>query len=201
MNDAGKRHDYPARVRFEIAENELASYQRAADFLNVNERRRRSACSTSTASSAARRAATCSPCLRELRMPIVTTLHTILAEPNPQQRAVMDELTAALRAGRRHERARRDAAGSGPRRPRRRRSISSPTASPTCRRAGPQQGPARRRGQVGHPDVRAALAGQGHRVRHRRAAGHPRAPPRDRLHRARRDASARQGAATARPTA
>ncbi len=32
--------------------------------------------------------------LRELRMPIVTTLHTILAEPNPAQRRVMDELTA-----------------------------------------------------------------------------------------------------------
>jgi glycosyltransferase involved in cell wall biosynthesis len=31
--------------------------------------------------------------LRELRMPIVTTLHTILADPNPQQRAAMDELT------------------------------------------------------------------------------------------------------------
>src|SRR5205807_2439523 len=30
--------------------------------------------------------------LRELRMPIVTTLHTILAEPNAQQRHVMDEL-------------------------------------------------------------------------------------------------------------
>ncbi|MHB8877066.1 MAG: hypothetical protein ACYC8T_25505, partial [Myxococcaceae bacterium] len=36
MNDAGKRHPYPARVRFEIAEADLASYLRAADFLNVN---------------------------------------------------------------------------------------------------------------------------------------------------------------------
>jgi len=30
--------------------------------------------------------------LRELRMPVVSTLHTILAEPNSTQRAVMDEL-------------------------------------------------------------------------------------------------------------
>ena len=30
--------------------------------------------------------------LRELRMPIVTTLHTILSEPNPSQRAVLEEL-------------------------------------------------------------------------------------------------------------
>jgi hypothetical protein len=36
MNDAGKRHAYPPRVRFEIAENDFASYRRAADFLNVN---------------------------------------------------------------------------------------------------------------------------------------------------------------------
>ena len=36
MNDAGRRHAYPPRVRFEIAESDLASYRRAADFLNVN---------------------------------------------------------------------------------------------------------------------------------------------------------------------
>ena len=62
---------------------DVASYRRAADFLNVNARRRRVACSTSTASSAARPAATCCALLRELRMPIVTTLHTILARAEP----------------------------------------------------------------------------------------------------------------------
>ena len=36
MNDPGVRHAYPPRVRFEIAESDLASYRRAADFLNVN---------------------------------------------------------------------------------------------------------------------------------------------------------------------
>ena len=36
MNDAGRSHGYPSRVRFEIAESDLASYRRAADFLNVN---------------------------------------------------------------------------------------------------------------------------------------------------------------------
>ena len=36
MNDPGRRHAYPARVRFEIAESDVASYRRAADFLNVN---------------------------------------------------------------------------------------------------------------------------------------------------------------------
>ena len=62
MNDAGARYAYPQRVRFEIAESDLASYRRAADFLNVNTVDVALACSTSTASSAARRAATCSRC-------------------------------------------------------------------------------------------------------------------------------------------
>ena len=37
MNDAGRRHTYPSRVRFEIGESDLTSYRRAADFLNVNQ--------------------------------------------------------------------------------------------------------------------------------------------------------------------
>jgi hypothetical protein len=36
MNDPGESHAYPERVRFELAESDLASYRRAADFLNVN---------------------------------------------------------------------------------------------------------------------------------------------------------------------
>ena len=35
MNDVGRHHVYPSRVQFEIAEPELVSYRRAADFLNV----------------------------------------------------------------------------------------------------------------------------------------------------------------------
>src|SRR5690349_13729908 len=37
MNDAARRHAYPSRVRFELAEGDLASYRRAADFLNVKD--------------------------------------------------------------------------------------------------------------------------------------------------------------------
>lgn len=36
INDAGRNYPYPARVRFEIGQGDLASYRRAADFLNVN---------------------------------------------------------------------------------------------------------------------------------------------------------------------
>jgi glycosyltransferase involved in cell wall biosynthesis len=91
MNDPGQRHAYPSRVRFEIAESEIASYRRAADFLNVNE--------VDVVSvqheygifggKAGRHVL---QLLRELRMPVVTTLHTILAEPDALQRGVMDEL-------------------------------------------------------------------------------------------------------------
>ncbi len=92
MNDAGRHHDYPDKVRFEIADNDLSNYHRAADFLNVN---------TVDVLSVQheygifgnRAGADVLALLREVRMPIVTTLHTILSEPNAQQRVVMDELT------------------------------------------------------------------------------------------------------------
>ncbi len=92
MNDAGRRHAYPSRVRFEIAESDLGSYRRAADFLNVN---------TVDVLSVqheygifgGKGGSHVLALLRELRMPIVTTLHTILAEPNAAQGAAMDELT------------------------------------------------------------------------------------------------------------
>lgn len=37
MNDAGHHHAYPERVRFELPENDLPAYTRAADFLNIND--------------------------------------------------------------------------------------------------------------------------------------------------------------------
>jgi len=93
MNDAGKHHAYPDRVRFEIADGELASYRRAADFLNVNAVDL--VCVQHEYGIFGGKAGShVLALLRELRMPIVTTLHTILAEPNSQQREVMDELTA-----------------------------------------------------------------------------------------------------------
>jgi glycosyltransferase involved in cell wall biosynthesis len=92
MNDPGRRHAYPARVRFEIAETDLESYRRAADFLNVNGVD--VLCVQHEYGIFGGKAGShVLSLLRELRMPIVTTLHTILVEPNSQQRAAMDELT------------------------------------------------------------------------------------------------------------
>ena len=36
INDAGRHHASPSRVRFEIGDGDLSSYRRAADFLCVN---------------------------------------------------------------------------------------------------------------------------------------------------------------------
>jgi len=91
MNDAGQRHQYPGRVRFEIGEGDVAAYLRAADFLNVN---RVDVLSVQHEFGifGGRAGALLLTLLRNLRVPIVTTLHTILSEPNPAQRAVIDEL-------------------------------------------------------------------------------------------------------------
>jgi len=93
MNDPGRHHAYPERVRFELAEGDLASYRRAADFLNVNTVDL--VCVQHEFGIFGGKAGShLLVLLRELRMPIVTTFHTILAEPNPMQHRVMDELTS-----------------------------------------------------------------------------------------------------------
>jgi len=93
MNDGRHQHAYPPRVRFELADNDAAAYTRAADFLNVN------AVDVISVQHeygifGGKAGSHLLPLLRELRMPIVTTLHTILATPNLHQRRVMDEITA-----------------------------------------------------------------------------------------------------------
>jgi glycosyltransferase involved in cell wall biosynthesis len=91
MNDAGRRHPYPSRVRFEIAEGDLGSYRRAADFLNVNHVDVLSV-QHEYGIFGGKAGAHVLALLQELRMPIVTTLHTVLSAPNPAQRAVIEEL-------------------------------------------------------------------------------------------------------------
>jgi glycosyltransferase involved in cell wall biosynthesis len=91
VNDVGRRHAYPARVQFEITEPDMVSYRRAADFLNV-----KGIAALSVQHEygifGGKAGSHVLTLLREVRMPIVTTLHTILADPNIRQRNVMDEL-------------------------------------------------------------------------------------------------------------
>lgn len=91
VNDTETGYTYPPRVRFELAENDVASYRRAADFLNINNvdlvcLQHEYGIYGGPAGSHIQ------VLLRELRMPVVTTLHTVLREPSPLQRRVLEEI-------------------------------------------------------------------------------------------------------------
>src|SRR6266545_4474666 len=87
VNDAGRRHSYPPRVQFEITESDLISYRRAADFLNVNGVDVLSV-QHEYGIFGGKAGSHVLTLLRGLRMPVVTTLHTVLSAPNEAQRAV-----------------------------------------------------------------------------------------------------------------
>jgi glycosyltransferase involved in cell wall biosynthesis len=93
MNDTVPPRAYPPRVRFELGADDPQAYLRAADFLNVNNVDLLSL-QHEYGIFGGKAGGHLLTTLRELRMPIVTTLHTILSEPNEHQRAVMQEITA-----------------------------------------------------------------------------------------------------------
>jgi glycosyltransferase involved in cell wall biosynthesis len=91
VNDVAEGYDYPPEVRFEFSQQDLDSYRRAADFINFSNAD-----------------VTCMQhefgifggpagryilaLLRDLQMPVVTTLHTVLREPTAEHRRVILEL-------------------------------------------------------------------------------------------------------------
>ena len=91
VNDPESSYEYPEQVRLEITQDDLASYERAADFLNFNGNDL--VCLQHEygiyGGVAGRHILTM---LRRLKMPIVTTLHTVLREPDAHQRAVLEEI-------------------------------------------------------------------------------------------------------------
>jgi glycosyltransferase involved in cell wall biosynthesis len=91
VNDTEEGYDYPARVRWSLAQDEVKSYQDAADFLNFNNidmvcLQHEYGIFGGPAGSHILHL------LRGLKMPVVTTLHTVLREPNPDQLMVMEEI-------------------------------------------------------------------------------------------------------------
>src|SRR5467141_21993 len=91
VNDTEEGYSYPARVRFELSEDKLASYRQAADFLNFSNidlvcLQHEYGIFGGPAGSHILEL------LRNLHMPVVTTLHTVLREPNIHQRTVMAEI-------------------------------------------------------------------------------------------------------------
>lgn len=91
VNDRGEGYKYPPRVRFEFAERDSASYRRAADFLNIN--RVNIVCvQHEYGIYGGPSGSHILPLLKQLRMPIITTLHTVLKDPSPIQKKVLMEL-------------------------------------------------------------------------------------------------------------
>ena len=91
VNDTDEGYDYPARVRWTLVQDDVRSYQDAAAFLNFNNidmvcLQHEYGIFGGPAGSHILHL------LRGLKMPVVTTLHTVLREPNPDQLLVMEEI-------------------------------------------------------------------------------------------------------------
>lgn len=91
VNDTEQGYDYPARVRWSLDQNDVTSYEEAAQFLNFNNidmvcLQHEYGIFGGPAGSHILHL------LRNLKMPVVTTLHTVLREPNPDQMVVMEEI-------------------------------------------------------------------------------------------------------------
>ena len=93
VNDTELGYDYPSRVRLALAQDDVSSYEQAADFLNFTNfdlvcLQHEYGIFGGPAGSHIL------ALLRRLKMPVITTLHTVLREPNPDQRRVMEEIAA-----------------------------------------------------------------------------------------------------------
>lgn len=91
VTEKGMDQPYPVEVRFEIPENDIGAYERAADFLNLGHidvlcLQHEFGIYGGEAGSHIL------ALLKRARMPTVTTLHTILENPCPEQRRVFDEV-------------------------------------------------------------------------------------------------------------
>jgi glycosyltransferase involved in cell wall biosynthesis len=94
MTDHAHAYDYPPAVRVQVNDDNLAEYSRAADFLN--ERRFQIAClQHEFGIFGGDSGKHIMAMLSRLRMPIITTLHTVLAEPKSAQRGVLNGIIDA----------------------------------------------------------------------------------------------------------
>ena len=91
VNDPDSSYEYPEQVRLELEQEDLSSYERAAEFLNFNGNDL--VCLQHEygiyGGTAGRHILAM---LRKLKMPLVTTLHTVLREPDADQREVLEEI-------------------------------------------------------------------------------------------------------------
>jgi glycosyltransferase involved in cell wall biosynthesis len=91
VNDTEQEYDYPARVRWSLAQDDVKSYKDAAEFLNFNNIDM--VCLQHEYGIFGGEAGGhILHLLRDLKMPVVTTLHTVLREPDHSQLKVMEEI-------------------------------------------------------------------------------------------------------------
>jgi glycosyltransferase involved in cell wall biosynthesis len=91
MDDIEEGYDYPERVKFEIRENVLRDYISATDFLNLNQ------IDTVILQHeygifGGKDGVDIIHMLKNLKIPTITTLHTVLSKPSSKQRAIIQEL-------------------------------------------------------------------------------------------------------------
>ena len=92
MNDKPEGYPYPEKVRFEINQNKLTDYSVASQFLNISQTdivcvQHEYGLFGGLAGSHLLKL------LADLRMPVVTTLHTVLKDPEPEYRDVMCKIS------------------------------------------------------------------------------------------------------------
>lgn len=91
LDDTPKGYSYPEEVRFQISQHRQADYTTAAEMLNINDVDV-VMIQHEFGLFGGRDGSHVLDLVRQLRMPVITTLHTILSEPSPSQLAVMREL-------------------------------------------------------------------------------------------------------------
>jgi len=94
MTDHGHSYDYPSVVRQQINDQNLAEYASAAEFLNAG-RFQVVSLQHEFGIFGGEAGNHIMELLSRLKMPIVTTLHTVLAEPKPAQRSVLKGIVDA----------------------------------------------------------------------------------------------------------
>lgn len=91
MNDRLKGYNYPSRVRFEISQGKLNEYDLAADFLNMSHVD--VVClQHEYGIFGGRKGSNIIELLQDIRMPVVTTLHTILKDPPSEEKKILMQL-------------------------------------------------------------------------------------------------------------
>ena len=91
MNDIPEGYSYPHQVHFEINQNNISEYRLASDYLNMTQVD--VVCvQHEFGIFGGKNGSFLLEMLRNLRMPIVTTLHTVLNEPSPGEKEVLVEL-------------------------------------------------------------------------------------------------------------